>query len=80
LAFLPRVRGGIYFYNPFSVKRLHLFGLLQIGFVFSNRQAGETSDLLFAIAIVCCLLTIRCTPYDIRFTIHASAIGFVFSN
>jgi hypothetical protein len=33
----PAVRGGVYFHNPFSVKRLHSFCLLQIGFVFSKR-------------------------------------------
>jgi hypothetical protein len=31
-----RLAEATYFHNPFSVKRLHSFGLLQIGFVFSN--------------------------------------------
>jgi hypothetical protein len=32
----PGVRGGVYLHNPFPIKGLRSFGLLQIGFVFSN--------------------------------------------
>ncbi|MGD8501945.1 MAG: hypothetical protein PVJ86_14935 [Phycisphaerales bacterium] len=35
----PGAVSRVYFHNPFSVNSLHLLGLLQIGFVFSNNSA-----------------------------------------
>jgi hypothetical protein len=46
---LPAVSCTIYFHNTLSQKTLRQFVPAQIGFVFSNRQAGETPDLLFSI-------------------------------
>jgi hypothetical protein len=65
----PGVRGGVYFHNPFSIKRLHSFVLLQIGFVFSksvqipSRFSTNSGPIAFEL-----------------FTFALSQIGFVFSN
>jgi hypothetical protein len=52
---------------------LHSFRRPEIGFVFSNRQAGETPDLLFAICY-CLLLAILHPLYAISI---GWLIGFV---
>jgi hypothetical protein len=71
------VSGGIYSHNPLSQKTLRQFERLQIGFVFSNRQAGETPDLLLSITIVYCLLAIRYPLYAISIGRHLALSGFV---